>query len=347
MALIYHRVSAGGADSRPRLAGILREVTLRALPSSSYFPAVCRRLVQVPLGLGACVLWSISVHADERRSAEEGEHLELRDTTQELGSAELEVLPLFTRYPRYLADPRRPRFGGAVGRTLGPSVPGASRSRIFLDLGVQRTFLELRPSSDSAHALQLDVQAGAFTQFDLIERLDSIGWDGWYGFHLSYDTGTPFLVKLGLRHLSAHLGDEYEEKTGGRRMNYTREDVSLALAYRLRDGSALYVEYGYAYHLGNPDVQRRQLLEYGVSHEADGLWLGGTTGYYAGLHVKHFQENGFEPDVAAQLGFLFRRGPGTLAMRFPAVEAYVGRAILGEMSQEREGYVSLGVWMDF
>ncbi len=272
---------------------------------------------------------------------------EPRDTTLQLGSAELEILPREMRYPRYLADPRRPRFGGGVGRTLGPSVPGASGSRIFLDMAVARTFLEVRPSADSEQALQLDVQAGVFTQFDLIEDLDSVGWDGWYGFHLSYDTGTPLLVKLGLRHLSAHLGDEYQEKNDARRMGYTREDVSLALALRLGSHSAIYAEYGYAYHLGNPELQRRQLLEYGLTHEQPGLWLGGTTGYYAGVHVKQFEESSFSPDVAGQLGLVFRRAPGSLALRFPAIEAYFGRAILGEMMRERESYVSLGIWMDF
>jgi hypothetical protein len=269
------------------------------------------------------------------------------DTTLKLGDAELEILPLYTRYPRYLADPRRPRFGGAVGRALGDPVPGASGSRIFLDLGVSRTFLELRPSSASDSALQLDVQAAVFTQFDLIEKLDSIGWDGWYGFHLSWDTGTPLLLKLGLRHLSAHLGDEYEEKTGHLRRGYTREDVSLALAYRLLPGTAAYAEYGYAYHLGSPDTQARQLLEYGITHDAPGLWLGDTTGYYAGLHIKQFQENDWKPDVSAQLALGLRRSPSGLVIRVPAIELYTGRAILGEMAGERESYVSGGVWMDF
>ncbi len=269
------------------------------------------------------------------------------DTTLKLGDAELEFLPLRTRYPRYLADPRRPRFGGAVGRTLGDPVPGASESRIFLDLGVSRTFLELRPSPTSDSALQLDVQAAVFTEFDLVEQLDSIGWDGWYGFHLSWDTGTPLVLKLGLRHLSAHLGDEYEEKTGHMRTGYTREDVSFALAYRLLPGTAAYAEYGYAYHLGSPDTQARQLLEYGIAHDAPGLWLGGTLGYYAGVHVKQFQENDWKPDLSAQLGLAFRRSPSGLVVRIPAIEVYTGRAILGEMAGERESYVSVGTWIDF
>ncbi len=276
-----------------------------------------------------------------------GEGRKAADATISVGDAELELLPFESRYPRYLADPRRPRMGGAVGRTLGPAVSGASQSRIFLDLGASRSFLELRPKKTSKHALQLDVQAAIFTQFDMAEQLDSIGWDGWYAFHTSWDTGTPFVFRLGLRHLSAHLGDEYEEKTGTRRRGYTREDVSLGAAYRFSPGSAMYVEYGHGYHLGSPDTQRRSLIEYGITHDSQGLWLGGTTGYYAGIHVKQFQENGFDPDVSGQLGLVFRRADDGVKVRVPAVELYTGRAILGEMAEERESYVSFGVWLDF
>ena len=135
-------------------------------------------------------------------------------------------------YPRYMADPRRPRMSLGVIYALDSEIEAVGERRIDLAIGGRYPLLRISPPDQPDRGFEISGEAGFFGQFDMENGLDNLGWDGWYALHASYAPGGPLRYKLATRHLSAHQGDEYQENTGRERMNYTREDVSLGVAWQ-------------------------------------------------------------------------------------------------------------------
>jgi len=90
--------------------------------------------------------------------------------------------------------------------------------------------------------------AGLDAVFDSQFQNDGIGWDGNYGLTItSGKSSSPFALKVALLHVSAHLGDDYEERTQTPRLNYTREELSVAASWRPLARTRLYGGIGAAY----------------------------------------------------------------------------------------------------
>jgi len=139
------------------------------------------------------------------------------------------------RYPDYIADPRRPRMMIGVA-TVDSEIPQTSDGRVMVDAGARYTILEVQNDPSGLNKFALDIEGGLFTQFDLINSTDFIGWDGRYALFLVYDRREKFAVRFGSRHISCHLGDEYMEASGRSRINYIRDDLALGLSYHINEG---------------------------------------------------------------------------------------------------------------
>ena len=138
------------------------------------------------------------------------------------GAAAYEMFPSSNLYPAYLADPRRPQFGVMLLAYPDPQIPDSGDRRVGLKLGGRFGLLRVHPGG---RAWQADIEAGFTGQFDIDNSLDNIGWDGTYGFLVSTDLGHGVSFQLGTKHISSHVGDEYAERTGRRRIGYTREEA--------------------------------------------------------------------------------------------------------------------------
>jgi hypothetical protein len=244
-------------------------------------------------------------------------------------------------YPRYLADPRRPQVSVAMFHADGTGIPDSGGTRFALDLGVRVPVARIE-STDGRRRGQFYAEAGWFGQFDTANSLDEIGWDGWYALYGGLDIGGPWRFRLGTRHLSGHIGDELVLRSGRERINYTRDENMVGIAW-VREGVSAYVDYGRLFRTSFPGQGAGQ-LQAGVQVERPRRW--GPLGWYAGVDAKMFEEDDWEPGVAVEVGLTAPIDDGDTVWRL-AVTGYSGRAVLGEFSRHHENFVALTLGIDF
>jgi hypothetical protein len=143
-------------------------------------------------------------------------------------------------------------------------------------------------------------------------------------------------------HVSAHLGDEYQDRTGRQRINYTREEFALGAAWRLARRSRAYGEIGVAY-ITRSEIQEPLRLQGGIEHEGAPRFLRNQFAWYAAADFSSLQERDWRLDSALEGGLVkwtngraYRIGIGYLN----------GRPTLGEFAQVSEGFVSLFLKID-
>jgi len=269
------------------------------------------------------------------------------DTTFKIGKNWLlELDPDNQPYPDYLADPRRPRMEVGVG-VADSDIPSTSSTRVMLDLGTRYTLLKVTPIKEGKNEFALDIEGGLFTQFDPGNGLDNIGWDGRYGVFAVWDWSDKVVARVGYRHISAHLGDEYIEQTGRRRINYTRDDLALGLGYYLNERILIYAEPSWAWSMGNENRQKRWAAEGGIQYEGPRDMWNDSTAVYLAAHVRTFAETDWDPGLSIQAGVHVKRDQHSSNLRL-GVEGYIGRAILGEFALDYdEMYLTAGIFFDF
>jgi hypothetical protein len=243
-------------------------------------------------------------------------------------------------YPRYLADPRRAQVGVSAFLASGSALPDSGGARFALDLGVRMPVFRLE--SGRGFRAQFYAEAGWFGQFDTANSLDEIGWDGTYALYEAIDLGGPWRFRLGIRHLSGHIGDELVLRTGRARINYTRDEGMVGVAW-VRSGFAAYLDYGRLFTTSFAGQGAGQ-LDAGIQFERPQRW--GALGWYAAANAKAFEEDDWRPGVAVELGLTLPVDHGCTTWR-ASIEGYSGRAVLGEFSRYHENHVAIGLGLDF
>lgn len=275
--------------------------------------------------------------------------------TGESPAARHRWLPEGSVYSPSLASISRPGFGLTVLGVEENGIPEAGDLRFGLKLGGRFGLFRLAPRpGEAGRVWQLDLGAGFYGHFDIDNSLDNLGWDGLYGLVLSSapaDRKGP-AFRAGVQHWSSHVGDEYAERTGRRRIGYTREELMLGVSWpgQLRGrGWRTYVEgaYGYTTRAEGPAGQELQMpgrVQAGVEHEAPGsLGAGGRWGWYAAFDAGAYEERDWEPDLTLGTGLLIDAGD----RRWRAgVLLYDGRTPIGEFFQADERYAVVGIWLD-
>lgn len=248
--------------------------------------------------------------------------------------ADFQMFPPSNLYPGYVADPRQPEFGVAVLSVPDPDIPDSGDRRVNLKLGGR--FGLLRVSR-----WQVDIEAGFTGQFDIDHALDNIGWDGIYGFLLSTGLGNGVAVQFGAKHISSHVGDEYAERTGRRRIEYTREEVAAGASWPINERWRTYGEFGWGYAPREKIGQEPGRLQLGFEHESAGS-LGSRVGWYAALDLGALEERGWQVDPTLQLGLLI---PSAERRWRAGLEVHDGSVPIGEFYRINETYVALGLWL--
>ncbi len=252
------------------------------------------------------------------------------------------LFPAGDIFPVYIADPQRPGNAVMVHFYTRTTIFDSSDHRTSLKGGGRFGIFRTEPATEGGRSWQASIDAGLDAQFDSDHKLDNVGWDGNYGFTVTTASGSPWSFKLGLLHTSAHVGDEYIERTGRQRIDYTREEVAFGVAYRLARGWRAYAEGGVAYK-ELTEEQAPWRAEGGIEWESRPTLLGGKFGWYAAADFSATQERDWRLDTAVQAGFM-SKGPGG-TWRF-GVEYYDGRVPLGEFFQDTEARFTLGIWVD-
>ena len=96
-----------------------------------------------------------------------------------------------------------------------------------LGAGGRFGLMRIEPAKPDGRVWQVSIEAGFDAIFDSQNRLDVVGWDGNYGLMVTTASSSPIALKIAVPHISAHVGDEYQERTGRPRINYTRDELSV------------------------------------------------------------------------------------------------------------------------
>lgn len=253
------------------------------------------------------------------------------------------LFPSGKLYPASIADPQRSGFGVAVVGLPETEIPDAGSMRVALNLGGRFGLVRFTPRGSTELRFHLALEVGFHGLFDIDNTLDNIGWDGVYGLQVTARLGPRLAVKTGTRHTSSHVGDEYAERTGRTRIGYTREEVLAALSWHARPEDRVYVELGWAYGLGNPDLQARGRAQAGLEHIGSKAVLGDQWTWYAAVDLSATEERDWDLDPAVHAGLLLRRGDRRWRVGLGWCE---GRTPIGEFFTHDESTVILGLWLD-
>lgn len=254
----------------------------------------------------------------------------------------LTLFPVTELYPPYIADPHRAGFGFQFMSVSDVAIPDAGDSRYAIRVGGRLGLLR-RGAVAQPGSWQLSVDAGFSGQFDTDHSADNIGWDGIYGLTLAWAIRPDLRVKVGTMHWSSHVGDEYAERTGRRRINYTRGEYLAGASWQFADRWRAYADYGHAYDIRNDELQQPGRAQTGLEYESPRRLWSGRAGWYAALDVSATEERDWKLDRALQAGFAVQAGERR--WRF-GIEHYRGRPPMGEFFQFTETYTALGLWME-
>jgi hypothetical protein len=247
-------------------------------------------------------------------------------------------------YPVYIADPVRPQSAIKLLYFPNSEISDAGPGRLSLHLGGRFGLVRWHPEDEPERGWQLDFEGGFFGQFDLQGGLDNIGWDGLFGIYASWLPNRDTGFRIGMSHDSAHVGDEYAESTGRKRVNYTREEITAGFSRRLASRWQVYADGGYSYIL--EEFQEAWRLEAGVQYFGARRFWNERMSWYGALDLQSFEENAWQVRYTAQLGLILPTGRGTSRYRI-AAEAGTGRSVMGEFFFRDETYVGIGWYFDF
>jgi hypothetical protein len=256
-----------------------------------------------------------------------------------------EFSPAGHLYRPYIADPHRATISLTRMDAYHTDVPDSGASRLGLRIGGNWGMFRFLKEGDTDHSLQLDLEVGLHGQFDSDNSTDLIGWNGRFGSYLSWWGPGGLALRGGWNHLSSHLGDEYIERTGRARVAYKREEVLLGASWDVDESWRIYGEGGYAYDLGNKEVQSAGRLEAGLELTPQAQWWNGRMGWYAATDVSSYQDNDWDPNLTLQAGLVINVDDLDRVYRF-GVQYYAGRSQLGEFFKYKERIISLGFWFD-
>ena len=254
------------------------------------------------------------------------------------------LAPAADFYPQYIADPRRPQSALLFLHPLETEIPESDGNRVGVRLGGRFALVRVHPEGDPDRGWQLDLEAGFSSHFDTAHALDNIGWDGFYGLFVSWKPRPEVGFRVGSLHDSAHVGDEYAERTGRERIGYTREELVAGVSWSFGQRSRTYAEIGHAY--GDlDDFQASWRLQGGLEYVGKRRFWNDRMPWYAAADITSFEENDWRLTLAAQLGLILPTGRGTSRFRI-ALEYVDGRSVLGEFFFRDESYLAVGLYFD-
>ncbi len=310
-----------------------------------------KRLVSGPVALGFSLVAHIGVYCETVRCGDAETQAgaatipaTMRHHTASHGptypvtaGTRLQTFPGSSFYPRYLADPRQPMMKGLLLHVLKSETPAQSSMLMEFTMGGRAKLLRWHPAHDPELGAQLSIHSAFLGRFDPHNHYDAIGWDGYFGAMLAVRPVHGLGLKLAHQHDSAHVADEYIQRTGRRRITYTRDELALGVMYDALAPLRAYVEAGYALHLGTADGLRRWRTQAGL--ELDWGLL------YAAADACFWQEQRWRPTFTAQFGVKSQQA--ATGRRYGiALQFENGRSILGEFFRDQNRTVGSGFWFD-
>lgn len=197
------------------------------------------------------------------------------------------------------------------------------------------------PGHDLAY--QLDLFAGVNSRFSPSELIASdyrfgipltFRWADWHG-------------KLAYEHTQSHLGDEFSRARGVMPINFDKDEVVFALAHDLFCRSLrIYGQVSYAFQQNVPGDPEPWRFDVGFQYVYPGT-VGGIGSPFVAAHADFQGLQGYNPNINAQAGWLWRNPCQRLANVRIFAEYYRGRSPYGQFLFNREEFYGVGAALDF
>lgn len=248
------------------------------------------------------------------------------------------ILPDGLIYKSYLAGVRESRFGSVWYHDpeVGWQWDIALGGRVgMLRYGTERDY--------DPEGWQVDIEGAAFPRLDLVDdRRDLVAADFRFGLPLTYGSGL-YQMKLAYYHLSSHLGDEFIERTGAQRINFTRDALVWGHSYYLLPSLRVYGEIGYAFHVsgGSEPWEFQFGADYGPS-EPTGIW----GAPFAAVNVHLREEVDFGGNFVFQAGWAWLSETSNRLFR-AGFHYYNGKSPQYEFFDQFEEQIGVGLWYDY
>jgi hypothetical protein len=218
-----------------------------------------------------------------------------------------------------------------------------TNQRFGLRLGGNFGIYRWHPEGNPDVGWQLDFNGGFSGQFDIGYSWDNTGWDGFYGLVLTWRPSPELGFRIGSRHDSSHIGDEYMERIGQPRVKYTREEGILGVSWSFRPRWDLYGELGYGNGISGTVTAR---IQTGLQYISPRKHWKGRASWFTALDIQTYEETDWSTRLTAQIGYLIPIGDRSMQYRF-AVEFGTGRSVMGQFHWDEETWLGVGWFVDF
>jgi len=251
------------------------------------------------------------------------------------------LFPSGDLFPTYVADPHRPTNAMLFPYYSQAQIPGVANRRTRLSAGGRFGLARFVSADADRRSWQVSFDGGLDALFDSRNSDEAIGWDGNYGITVTTASKGPWSMKAAWLHVSAHVGDEYEDHENRKRLDYTREELALGIGFSPAERWRVYGEAGRAFMMLN-SLQAPWRVQQGVEYESAPKILG-RFAWYGTADLQAMQERGWRIDRALQGGIVTH--PGGRSYRI-AVEYYNGRPTVSEFFKYSETSLTWGLRID-
>lgn len=253
-----------------------------------------------------------------------------------------QIFPDDHLYPTKIGDNKRVTFAAQRMWVSESTLPNIGEDHVDLKVGGRLGIFRYSPETNPAYGIQFSVEMGFHGIFDNDNSLDNIGWDGVYAISTEFRYHKTLTWLFGVHHTSSHLGDEYAERIGRQRIEYTRNELRGGVNWQFQPDWQVYAEVGWGYKLGNDVLQMPWRAVGGAQYET--LFKeSDTLGWYMAANIETYEELDWKLDNTLQAGLVYRSGMRSWRL---GIEFYDGRFPLGEFFQDEERYLGLGIWCD-
>ena len=246
-------------------------------------------------------------------------------------------------YPRYIADPLRSQNALTLQWLPHTELYDTTAARFGLRLGGEFGIYRWHPEGQPNLGWQLSFEGGFAGQFDIGYSWDNTGWDGFYGLLLAWKPKENLGFRVGSRHDSSHIGDEYSERTGIQRNHYTREEGVLGVAWEIMPRWVLYSELGYGNGYAGSVTAT---VQGGTQYIGEQTYWKDRASFFCAFNARTYEESDWRTRITVQVGFLVPVGNRSANHRV-AIEAGLGRSVLGQFAHLDENWVGIGWFYDF
>lgn len=257
-----------------------------------------------------------------------------------------EILPADLLYRSYIANPKDARLASRVLHLSGQGFIWALEAGARVGVWRYGTPSGWRnPYTGRPEGWQVDIQGAAFPRLNFEEELDVDAVDFKVGVPLTYSKD-KWEAKVGIYHLSSHVGDEFLERNPMfQRINYVRDAFVFGTGYYANPDLRFYGEVEYAFNVDGGSEPFH--LHFGFD------WLPARVNTsinrpspFIAAHGLLREDNDFGGGFNIVAGLQWR-GPRSDKLFRAGVQYYNGKSWQFSFFDEHEELLGLSIWYDF